>query len=53
MLGKTEECCLLGKSGGIILAPGHTLKYSPEKIDVMRRTWLEKGFYKPILAREL
>ncbi|MBS7625199.1 hypothetical protein KEJ29_06455 [Candidatus Bathyarchaeota archaeon] len=45
---ETEECCRLGRNGGVILAPGHALKYSPEKIDVMRKTWLEKGFYKPI-----
>ncbi|MEM1507942.1 MAG: uroporphyrinogen decarboxylase family protein [Candidatus Bathyarchaeia archaeon] len=48
---ETEECCRLGESGGIILAPGHTLKYSPEKIDIMRRTWLEKGFYKQVDRR--
>lgn len=43
---ETEECCQLGRIGGIILAPGHTLKYPPEKISIMRKIWLEKGFYK-------
>ncbi|MEM2309620.1 MAG: uroporphyrinogen decarboxylase family protein [Candidatus Bathyarchaeia archaeon] len=43
---ETEECCQLGKLGGIILAPGHSLKYQPEKIDIMYETWLKKGHYK-------
>ncbi len=43
--GEVKECCLLGRNGGIILAPGHSLKYPVDKIEVMRRTWLAHGSY--------
>jgi len=43
---ETDECCQLGRNGGIILAPGHSLKYPLEKINIMRETWLDKGQYK-------
>lgn len=46
IIEEVEECCHLGKGGGVILAPGHSLKYPPEKIEIMRRAWVEKGFYK-------
>ncbi len=43
---EVEECARLGRSGGLILAPGHSLKYPEEKIEIMRRTWETKGMYK-------
>ncbi len=36
----------MGRKGGIILAPGHSLEYPPENIDAMRRAWMEKCWYK-------
>jgi len=36
----------MGRSGGIVLAPGHSLKYPPENIEAMRKAWIEKGWYK-------
>jgi len=41
-----EECSRLGRFGGLVLAPGHSLKYPKKKIEIMRRTWKEKGMYK-------
>jgi hypothetical protein len=38
IIEEVEECCQLGI--------GHSLKYPPEKIEVMHRAWMEKGFYK-------
>ncbi len=46
IIKEVEECCQLGKHGGIILAPGQSLKYPPEKINIMFKTWMKKGHYK-------
>ena len=43
---EVEECAQLGRFGGIILAPGHSLKYPKEKIEIMKKAWLIKGKYK-------
>lgn len=43
---EVEECSRLGKHGGVILAPGHALKYPEEKLEIMRKTWMEKGWYR-------
>lgn len=43
---EVEECARLGRSGGLILAPGHSLKYPTKKVEVMKRTWEKKGKYK-------
>ena len=45
---EVEECARFGRSGGIILAPGHSLKYPEKKIEMMRKTWVKKGTYKAI-----
>jgi len=43
---EVEECAKLGRFGGLVLAPGHSLKYSEEKIAIMRHAWETKGIYK-------
>ena len=42
---EVEECIDLGKNGGLILAPGHALKYPKDNIEAMHKTWLEKGWF--------
>jgi uroporphyrinogen decarboxylase len=44
--GEVEECCRLGRAGGVVLAPGHSLKYPKENLEVMRSAWAEKGRYR-------
>jgi len=43
---EVEECCRLGRAGGVVLAPGHSLRYPKEKLEVMRSAWAEKGRYR-------
>ncbi len=43
---EVEECIRLGRNGGLILAPGHSLRYPRENIEAMRRTWMEKGWFR-------
>ncbi len=43
---EVEECCVLGREGGVVLAPGHSLKFERRKLGVMRRAWAEKGVYR-------
>ncbi len=43
---EVEECSRLGRKGGVVLAPGHALGYAEEKLEVMRKTWLDKGSYR-------
>lgn len=43
---EVEECIKLGRMGGVIMAPGHALKYKSENIEAMKKTWEEKGKYR-------
>ena len=43
---EVKECARLGRFGGLILAPGHSLKYPEKKIEIMRRAWETEGIYK-------
>ena len=43
---EVEECTQWGRLGGLILAPGHSLKYPEENMKTMHRTWINKGSYK-------
>lgn len=43
---EVDECSRLGRHGSIILAPGHSLEYSKEKLEIMHREWMEKGSYR-------
>ena len=45
---EVAECIELGREGGVILAPGHSLKYREENIEAMRKAWEEKGKYREI-----
>jgi uroporphyrinogen decarboxylase len=42
---EVREACELGLDGGVIMAPGHSLKYSEEKMEVMRGAWKRWGRY--------
>jgi len=42
------ECAEMGRDGGIVLAPGHALKYPRENIEAMRQAWLKYGFYRQV-----
>jgi len=42
---EVTECIELGREGGVIMAPGHSLRYRDENIETMRRVWEEKGKY--------
>jgi uroporphyrinogen decarboxylase len=42
---EVREACRLGRDGGVVMAQGHSLKYSEEKIEVMRRAWDRWGRY--------
>lgn len=46
IIREVDDCSRWGRSGGLILAPGHSLKYPKEKIEVMYREWVDKGSYK-------
>jgi len=46
IIREVEDCSRWGRHGGLILAPGHSLKYPEKKIETMRKAWIEKGFYK-------
>jgi len=46
IIREVEECSQLGKLGGIILAPGHSLIYPEQKMKVMRKAWKAKGWYR-------
>ncbi|RLF05008.1 MAG: hypothetical protein DRK00_05475 [Thermoprotei archaeon] len=35
----------LGRDGGVVLAPGHSMMYPPENIEAMRRAWIRYGWY--------
>ena len=41
---EVEECSQLGRNGGVILAPGHSLVYLEEKLEVTRKAWMAKGW---------
>jgi uroporphyrinogen decarboxylase len=43
---KVDECVKLGRMGGVVMAPGHSLKYRSENIEAMRRAWEEGGRYR-------
>ncbi|MBS7617995.1 hypothetical protein KEJ25_05230, partial [Candidatus Bathyarchaeota archaeon] len=43
---EVEECIKLGRMGGVIMAPGHALKYKSENIEAMRKVWEEKRKYR-------
>jgi len=43
---EVEECVKLGRTGGVIMAPGHALKYRSENIEAMRKVWEEKRKYR-------
>jgi uroporphyrinogen decarboxylase len=43
---EVRECCELGRQGGVVMAPGHSLVYSPPKLEAMRRAWEESGTYR-------
>jgi uroporphyrinogen decarboxylase len=40
----------LGHSGGIVLAPGHSMHYPPENMETMRLAWMKYGWYKALTA---
>ncbi|MBU7004164.1 MAG: hypothetical protein HXS50_01260 [Theionarchaea archaeon] len=42
---EVREACRLGRDGGVVMAQGHSLKYSEHKIGVMRRSWERWGRY--------
>lgn len=42
------ECCRLGRQGGVVLAPGHSIKYLPGKLAAMRDAWKEMGKYRSL-----
>jgi uroporphyrinogen decarboxylase len=44
--GEVAECIELGRKGGVVMAPGHALKYRGENIEVMRKAWEEKSRFK-------
>jgi len=43
---EVELVAELGRDGGVVLAPGHSMQYPPENIEAMRRAWIEKGWYR-------
>ena len=43
---EVAECVELGRRGGVVMAPGHALKYRSENIEAMRKAWEEKGRYR-------
>jgi uroporphyrinogen decarboxylase len=45
---EVKDCCLWGRFGGLILAPGHSLKYPENKIAIMRKVWIDNGSYKAL-----
>ena len=36
----------LGRSGGVVLAPGHSILYPVENVEAMRAAWMKYGAYK-------
>ncbi|MEM1570378.1 MAG: uroporphyrinogen decarboxylase family protein [Candidatus Bathyarchaeia archaeon] len=46
VISEVKECIELGRLGGVIMAPGHALKYKSENIETMRRAWEEKRKYR-------
>lgn len=36
----------LGRDGGVVLAPGHSMRYPPENVEAMRRAWIKYGWYR-------
>lgn len=36
----------LGREGGVVLAPGHSMKYPVENVEAIKRAWLKYGRYK-------
>ncbi|MEM2186868.1 MAG: uroporphyrinogen decarboxylase family protein [Thermofilaceae archaeon] len=36
----------LGREGGVVLAPGHSMKFPPENLNAMKQAWLKYGRYK-------
>ena len=43
---EVEDCSRWGRFGGVIMAPGHSLKYPKEKVKIMRKAWIDNGAYK-------
>lgn len=43
---EVDECVKLGRMGGVVMAPGHSLKYRGENMEAMRKAWEEKGRYR-------
>ena len=46
IIREVEECSRLGRQGGVIMALGHALKCPEENLEVMRKTWKKKGWYR-------
>jgi len=42
---EVNECINLERRGGVIMAPGHSLKYKGENIEAMKKAWIEKALY--------
>jgi len=42
---EVNECIKLGRKGGVIMAPGHSLRYKGENIEAMKKAWIEKALY--------
>lgn len=45
---EVDECVELGRRGGVVMAPGHALKYRNESIGALKKAWEEKGKYKQL-----
>jgi len=45
VMREVKECIELGRDGGIILAPGHSLKYPKKNLEAMREAWLKYGWF--------
>ena len=43
---EVEDCSRWGRFGGVVMAPGHTLKYPKKKMEIMRKAWIDNGTYK-------
>lgn len=46
VIAEVDECIELGRIGGIVMAPGHSLRYRSENLDAMRTAWEERGRYR-------
>jgi len=43
---EVRECAEMGRFGGLVLAPGHSLRYPEDNLRAMREAWLRYGLYR-------